>query len=105
MQNSTLMHELTHVWQFEQMGSVYIPRAIRAQKSKMGYNYGGVSALKTSREQGKSFLSFNLEQQGDIISDYFRIKGGYPPRWGDGDRYDLSVYDFFVNQALNKASD
>ncbi len=105
MQNSILIHELTHVWQFEQMGSVYIPRAIKAQKSKMGYNYGGVSALKASIEKGKSFLSFNLEQQGDIISDYFRIKDGYQPRWGQGGKHDLSVYGFFVNQVVNKASD
>ena len=98
MQNSTLIHELTHVWQFERMGSVYIPQALLAQNSKMGYNYGGISALKAYREQGKSFLSFNLEQQGDIISDYFRIKEGYQPRWGNGDRHDLSVYKHFVDQ-------
>lgn len=104
MQNSTLLHELTHVWQFEQMGSVYIPRAIKAQYSKMGYNYGGISALSAYREQGKSFLSFNLEQQGDIISDYFRIKEGYQPRWGRGCRHDLSVYAYFVDQVKNELS-
>ena len=71
---------------------------LKAQNSKMGYNYGGVSALKAYREQGKSFLSFNLEQQGDIISDYFRIKEGYQPRWGVGCRHDLPVYKYFVDQ-------
>ena len=98
MKNSTLLHELTHVWQFEQMGSVYIPRALKAQFSKMGYNYGGISALRAYREKGKSFLSFNLEQQGDIISDYFMIKDGYQPKWGMGNRHDLSVYESFVEQ-------
>jgi hypothetical protein len=98
MKNSTLLHELTHVWQFEQMGSVYIPKALKAQNSKMGYNYGGVSALKASKEQGKSFLSFNIEQQGDIISDYFRIKEGYQPKWGMGCHHDLAFYRYFVDQ-------
>ena len=101
MQNSILLHELTHIWQFQQMGAVYVPRAIKAQFSKMGYNYGGVSALKAYLGKGKSFLSFNLEQQGDIISDYYRIKDGYRPRWGNGDRRDLSIYESFVNQVKN----
>ena len=102
MQNSTLIHELTHIWQFEKMGSVYIPHALIAQQSKMGYNYGGVSALKVCQEKGKSFRSFNLEQQGDIISDYFRIRDGYKPVWGNGRRHDLPIYESFVNQLKNE---
>ncbi len=101
MQNSTFIHEMTHVWQFEKMGSTYIPHALRAQGSKMGYNYGGVSALKACQEKGKSFLSFNLEQQGDIISDYYRIRDGYKPHWGNGCRHDLPVYESFINQVRN----
>jgi hypothetical protein len=101
MQNSIFIHEMTHVWQFEKMGSVYIPHALKAQQSEMGYNYGGVSALKACQEKGKSFRSFNLEQQGDIISDYYRIRDGYQPLWGNGSRHDLPIYESFVDQLKN----
>lgn len=104
MQNSLLLHELTHVWQFEQMGSVYIPRALKAQYSRMGYNYGGIAALKAAKELGKSFHSFNLEQQGDIIADYFLIKDGYQPRWGNGLYQDLPVYKSFADQVKNEVN-
>lgn len=101
MQNSIFIHEMTHVWQFEKMGSVYIPHALWAQGSKMGYDYGGALALKTAYEKGKSFLSFNLEQQGDIIADYYRIRDGYKPHWGNGSRHDLPVYESYVDQLKN----
>ncbi len=101
MQNSIFIHEMTHVWQFEKMGSVYIPRALEAQRSVLGYNYGGVEALKNCQEKGKSFLSFNLEQQGDIISDYYRIKDGYKPQWGRASRLDLPIYESFIDEVRN----
>lgn len=98
MQNSILIHEITHVWQFEKLGSVYIPKALLAQQTTLGYDYGGVEALRASREKGKSFLSFNFEQQGDIISDYFRIREGYKPQWGNATRLDLPIYETFVEE-------
>ncbi|MEM1319503.1 MAG: hypothetical protein AAGG75_04560 [Bacteroidota bacterium] len=98
MQDSILLHELTHVWQYERMGAVYMPRALKAQFSRYGYNYGGISALKAYLRKGKDFLSFNLEQQGDIVSDYHRLKKGYQPRWGNGSRSDLPIYEAFIQQ-------
>jgi hypothetical protein len=101
MHNSIYIHEMTHIWQFEKMGSVYIPHALIAQRSKMGYNYGGVSGLKNCQEKGKRFLSFNLEQQGEIVSDYYRLKNGYKPHWGDGRQQDLPIYESFIDQLGN----
>lgn len=101
MTNSVLLHELVHVWQFQNMGIVYIPRALRAQYSSKGYNYGGLDALQMQIEQGKGLDSFNLEQQADIIADYFRIKNGYRPRWGSANLLDLPTYQHFVDH-LNK---
>ncbi|MEL6865625.1 MAG: hypothetical protein AAFP19_14455, partial [Bacteroidota bacterium] len=49
-------------------------------------------------KRGKDFLAFNLEQQGDIVSDYYRIRDGYKPRWGNGKRQDLPVYQSFIDQ-------
>lgn len=96
MNNSILIHELVHVWQYEKLGAVYIPRALRAQYTSEGYNYGGVAALKNALIDGKGLLDFNFEQQGDIISDYYRIREGFAPRWGCGEALDLWVYERFV---------
>ena len=98
MHNSLLLHELTHVWQFQHLGSVYISQALRAQHSLAGYNYGGVSNLLSYLKKGKNFFNFNLEQQGDIVADYYRIREGYKPQWGNGNRSDLSIYETFIRQ-------
>lgn len=101
MTDSILIHELVHVWQYEKMGAVYIPRALRAQYTKEGYNYGGVVALKNALIDNKNLLSFNLEQQADIISDYYRIRAGLFPRWGHGQLSDLWIYERFVADLLD----
>ena len=62
----TLIHELMHVWQYEQYGSVYISEAIWAQKWGGGYNYGGLAALELY-SQGKGLHAFNFEQQAEVI--------------------------------------
>ncbi len=103
MENSIFIHELIHVWQYQQMGAVYIWKALRAQKTKMGYNYGGVSALKSHLKKQKTFFNFNLEQQGDIVADYYRIKEGYSPHWGHGKVEDLPVYHTFIRQMKGEA--
>ena len=92
MSDSTLIHELMHVWQYEKGGAVYMPRAIRAQYSKMAYDYGGVEALKECLLKGQNFKAFNFEQQADIVEDYFRIKNGEAPCWGNARIKDLWVY-------------
>lgn len=73
---SFMIHELTHVWQYQKTGLSYIPEALWAQMTE-GYNYSdeGKSAedsLKDARAAGKTLYSYNLEQQGDILSDYYR---------------------------------
>lgn len=60
-----LIHELTHISQYEHVGSQYIGEAMYAQATT-GYNYGGGSSLS-----GKDLKDFNREQQGDIIRDYY----------------------------------
>jgi hypothetical protein len=85
-----------HVWQFERLGGAYIPGALRAQKSMEGYNYGGVEALSACLARGGGLSDFNLEQQADIVSDYFCIREGMNPAWGRGTRQDLAVYEYFI---------
>ncbi len=96
MSDPLFLHELTHVWQYEQMGSVYIPRALRAQFTQMGYNYGGLSALQQAKTKQEGLNAFNLEQQADIIADYHRLSVGGCPRWGEATKDDLNLYFHFL---------
>jgi hypothetical protein len=74
MDNETLIHEMTHVWQYGKMGAIYMPKAIGAQASKEGYEYGGLAELKKRQAAGQGLTSFNLEQQASIIQDYYTAK-------------------------------
>ncbi len=65
------VHELTHVYQFELIGSIYIWQALRAQWSN-GYRYGGWRQLAKDWKKGKHFSDYNREQQGQIAQDYYR---------------------------------
>lgn len=98
MPDFILVHELTHVWQYQHLGMAYVPRALKAQFSPEGYNYGGVRALYEAMQNGKKLLDFNYEQQADIIEDYYRLLLGYRPSWGSGKADDLDVYAHFATQ-------
>ncbi len=68
---ATLVHEVVHIWQYHQFGSVYILRSLMAQRSKMGYNYGGPFQLYRDNKNELSLKDYNYEQMGDIIRDAF----------------------------------
>jgi hypothetical protein len=94
----TFIHELVHVWQYQQMGSAYISRAIRSQHSEHGYNYGGIERLRKHRVSSGNLTDFNLEQQADIVADYYAVREGLPTAWGKATRADLAVYEHYVAQ-------
>ncbi len=98
MTEDIFVHELVHIWQYQQLGSVYIPRALRAQFSHEGYDYGGLANLVLAIRTGKKLEAFNLEQQGDIIADYYRILLGKNPRWSQTSKEDLWVYEHLVGE-------
>ena len=98
MYPSILIHELMHVWQYQKMGAIYMIRALIAQHTHCGYDYGGIQALKARYRKGEGLLDFNLEQQGDIIADYFLLKNGYHPQWGNATLKDLPIYQLYINE-------
>lgn len=74
-----LIHELTHVWQYQRLGWRYLILALYAQfRYKEGaYDFGGEEGLRNSFENGMSLNHFNLEQQGEITRTYYmRLKTG-----------------------------
>lgn len=95
---ATLAHELTHVYQFQRRGWVYLREAAVLQgqyeiwkRTGLGsdpYSYGDEAGLRRARAEGKTFGDFNVEQQGAIVGDYWeRRQNGQ----------DTSVYDPFID--------
>jgi hypothetical protein len=99
----TMIHELTHVWQYVTSGLVYIPEAIDAQNGA-GYDFGGLASLTATKNAGGGMSAYNREQQGEIIATYFdkiqaaratEATGGYATL---AQRQELDVYVYFVKQ-------
>jgi hypothetical protein len=66
-----LVHELVHVYQYEQLGSAYLPEAVHAQHMPEGYDYGKELGLLRDRSDGKRFCDYNREQQAQIVQDFY----------------------------------
>ena len=92
-----LIHELVHVWQYEQFGSAYISHALKAQQSKNGYNYGGSGALAENMSL-EFYHAFNYEQQAEIVEDYYRMTKGLTLRWIDPGGKNADLLRFWVRQ-------
>jgi hypothetical protein len=102
MSPPTLVHEVVHVWQYTCRGAAYIPRALYAQTTKMGYNYGGLAPLRTNT----CLEDFNYEQQADIIEDAFRVTNGWPAQWVPGAGAEvLPVYFAYLEEVRAGARD
>ncbi|PPK85394.1 hypothetical protein CLV84_2290 [Neolewinella xylanilytica] len=72
-----LVHEVVHVWQYVNRGAIYIPRALAAQRSRMGYDYGGLEGLRGAY----SLDDFNYEQMAALVEDAYRLEQGLPLRY------------------------
>lgn len=97
------IHEMVHVWQFQRLGSVYIPRALWAQRTPEGYDYGGIAALQNAARQGKTLADFNYEQQGDIVADYFCLKNGWKPRWCAANSAYIPIFEALVERTFHNS--
>ena len=65
------VHELTHIWQYQQYGSFYIFKALQAQMKENPYYYGGIEALYKNMLLQKTLHDFNFEQQAEIMEHYY----------------------------------
>lgn len=66
----TMVHELTHVYQYEKVGSIYMAQAIHAQAT-LGSGAYDVKDLVAQWEAGKQLRDFNREKQAQIASSYY----------------------------------
>lgn len=98
LRSDIFIHELVHIYQYQNYGSLYIGRALQAQASIEGYNYGKGNGLLKAMVEGKHFFEFNFEQQGQILQDYYRQQRGeiyLSP-------IEKSAYNYYVLQLLDK---
>ncbi len=99
IENSKLIHELTHVWQYEQDGAIYIAEALAAQHSDEKYAYGGIAELEKRLAQGEGLTSFNREQQGKLVEHYYELRTKGSTQDGTiSDPGVLPLFDFFVQE-------
>ena len=94
---SVFIHEMVHIWQYQKFGSVYIYRAIKAQRSIEGYNYGGLENLYSKMLNNYFFTEFNFEQQGEIFEDYCKLKESGQLT----NPIALASFEYFVGQVRN----
>ncbi len=74
-----LVHELTHTYQFERVGTVYMGQALLEQwkNGRAAYQYHGPEGLQAAQAAGKRYRDYNREQQGQITQDYCaRLQAG-----------------------------
>ena len=86
-----MVHELTHVYQYERVGSVYLGQAVWAQLKlgRAAYDYGGALGLEARWLEGKRLKHYNREQQGMIAQDYCALRLA---------RQNTSAYDPFIDE-------
>jgi hypothetical protein len=102
MSDKTFAHELIHIYQFSRYGSPYIIRALLAQRTSSGYDYGGDKNLLKIYENNLSQGSLNYEQQGDVLADYYMLIKNKDQLDTPKYLYLKSLYDHIVNQWLRK---
>jgi hypothetical protein len=61
-----LVHEMTHVWQYQHHGWTYAPAALWAQL----IHGGGAYNWRPAAKKGVSWNDLNPEAQGDAVKDY-----------------------------------
>ncbi len=68
-----LIHEMTHVWQYQHGGTSYISVSLAAQIAASASTLSRNFAYDYQLTPGKSFFSFLPEQQGLIVQNYFAM--------------------------------
>jgi hypothetical protein len=93
----TVVHESTHVYQYERAGSVYLGQALHAQATRGGgaYDYGGPAGLVAAKASGKHYRDFNREEQAQIAQDYYKYVILVQRTLTVDER---QAYDFFIGE-------
>lgn len=78
-QTAWLIHELTHVWQYQHFGWRYLVQAlwVLLRHGEQAYHVGSQDTLTKASKAGAKLKDFNREQQGELARGYYlRMKTG-----------------------------
>lgn len=74
------IHEMAHVWQYQHGINVLLRGAVEQVKHFLGFNQ-----YRYRLESGKPLAAYKLEQQGDILRDFFLAQHGQRTPYGPAD--------------------
>lgn len=100
LSNAVLIHELVHVLQYQRFGAKYIYRALKAQASKEGYDYGGKNGLCKALDNDQSLWEFNFEQQAQIIEDGWRVNQNFSWQLSPDE---LQLYHYYMQYVMKSS--
>jgi hypothetical protein len=100
----TLIHELTHVWQYQHGGTSYISISLATQIAGTIRSGSRNAAYEYQIAPGASFFEFKPEQQGSIVENYFAMLRDLkaPPRMQTSDRMAEIARELPLHQPLIK---
>lgn len=73
MSYNLFIHEMTHVYQYQRVGLVYIPRCLMAQYSREGYDFGTVEQHWDIIRGEAKLNKLNYEQQAEFIETIYGL--------------------------------
>lgn len=65
--HALFLHEMTHVWQYQNHGIGYLPRALFEEITQR-------DAYTVHYDVSKRFLDYDIEEQAEIVAEYFLTK-------------------------------
>lgn len=63
-ESALLLHEITHVWQFQHFGWSYLPQALFEEITQK-------DAYVVHFDEQKTFRKYDIEEQAEIVAEYF----------------------------------
>lgn len=73
-QAEVLIHEMTHVWQYQHGGTGYMSVALQTQIAAAGRTGSRNEAYDYTPDAAKTFFDYTPEQQGLIVQNYFAMR-------------------------------
>jgi len=99
-----LVHEMTHVWQYQTRGTDYITDSVYHNASgQIATGDRNVAYMNYRLSAGSNLSDFTAEEQATIVGDYYELTRIYqndasPPDWVRLRCPDLPIYERLIQQ-------
>ncbi|BDE11162.1 hypothetical protein Mkiyose1665_42900 [Mycobacterium kiyosense] len=102
---TTLIHEMTHAWQFQNGGLAYIPQSVIAQikAALKGGDRGGAYDWRAAHKEKLPWSKWNPEQQASAVEDYNKLLRASKDKTATPDQIaELAVLSTYVRYVVNR---